>query len=78
MNNQENNLAGKQKDRMTYLLLALFFGCLGAHNFYSGHTGKGIAKLVMTALVFTAFISEIWAIIEMFTVKADANGVPFK
>ena len=90
MNNQENNQAREPKKHMTYLLLAFVLGSFGIHNFYSGHKGKGITKLVITLVSlavlgaitggFTSFaflISEIWSMIEMYTVKADANGVPF-
>ncbi len=35
------------KKRSTYIWLALFFGWLGVNDFYSGHTGRGIAKLLL-------------------------------
>jgi TM2 domain-containing membrane protein YozV len=35
------------KSRTTYILLALFLGGLGIHNFYSGHTKHGVIKLVL-------------------------------
>ncbi|MBR2723661.1 MAG: TM2 domain-containing protein [Lentisphaeria bacterium] len=66
------------KSRVTYVILGLLLGGLGIHNFYSGHIGKGIAKIVLTAFGITAVISGIWALIEICTVKADAKGVPFK
>ena len=68
----------QRKSRVTYIILALLLGGIGIHNFYSGHIGKGIAKIVFTAFGVTALISGIWALIEIFTVKADAKGVPFK
>lgn len=67
-----------QKSRFTYILLGLFFGCIGIHNFYSGHIGRGIAKIILTALTVTLFISALWTLIEICSVKADAKGVPFK
>ena len=67
-----------QKERLIYIILALFVGGFGIHNFYSGHIGKGIAKIILTLLVFTSFIAWIWCIVEICTVKEDANGVPFK
>ena len=66
------------KSRVTYVILGLLLGGLGIHNFYSGHIGKGIAKIVLTAFGITAVISGIWALIEICTVKADAKGIPFK
>ena len=70
--------SGNQKDRLTYILLGLFLGGIGVHNFYSGHAGRGIAKIIFTVLIIPAFISGIWTLIEICTVKADANGIPFK
>jgi hypothetical protein len=28
------------KSRGVYIILGLFFGCLGIHNFYAGHNGR--------------------------------------
>ena len=71
-----------QKDRLTYILLGLFLGGLGIHNFYAGESSKGVIKLLLTLLlgwlIVPIFIVGIWALIEICTVKADANGVPFK
>jgi TM2 domain-containing membrane protein YozV len=30
------------RTRLAYILLALFLGTLGIHNFYSGHTKHGV------------------------------------
>ena len=60
------------KSRTTYRLLALFCGGIGAHNFYSGHLGRGLAKIL---LCWTG-ISWLWALVEMFAVEKDANGNP--
>jgi TM2 domain-containing membrane protein YozV len=65
--------------RVLYVVLGLFFGCLGVHNFLAGYTRKGIIQLLITlcTFFFGAFFVAIWALIEIFTVKADADGVPF-
>ena len=60
------------KSRTTYRLLALFCGGIGAHNFYSGHLGRGLAKIL---LCWTG-ISWLWALVEIFAVEKDANGNP--
>jgi TM2 domain-containing membrane protein YozV len=39
-----------QKSRIIYTLLALFFGVLGAHRFYSGQTKTAIAMLSMSII----------------------------
>ncbi len=67
------------KSRLAYILLAVFLGALGIHNFYAGYTGKGIAQLLLTLLSagLLGFIVFIWVIVEICTVTEDANGVSF-
>jgi TM2 domain-containing membrane protein YozV len=67
------------KSRLAYILLALFLGTFGVHNFYAGYTGRGIAQLLLSLLSF-GFLSPIifiWAIIEICTVTKDKDGVNF-
>ena len=75
--------AAGAKQRMVYILLALFLGGLGIHNFCAGYTGKGVAQLLITLLlswwlVFPILGIWIWVIIEICTVTQDAQGVPFQ
>ena len=60
------------KDIVLYRVLAFFCGGIGAHNFYAGRLGRGLVQIL---LGWTG-ISWIWALVEMFTVKEDANGRP--
>lgn len=67
------------KQRLTYILLGLFLGGFGVHNFYAGYTSKGVAQLLITLLLGWIFglgilIVYIWVIIEICTVTVDANG----
>lgn len=67
------------KSRLAYILLGLFLGTLGIHNFFAGYTGRGIAQLLITLLTF-GFLSPlvfIWVLIEIITVTKDAQGVDF-
>jgi TM2 domain-containing membrane protein YozV len=66
------------KSRMAFILLGIFLGCFGVHNFYAGYTGKAIAQLCITILsVFIlSLVTAIWAIIEVITIDRDSNGVP--
>ena len=68
------------KSRLAYILLALFLGGLGVHNFYAGYTGRGVAQLLLTILLIWTIVVPlavwIWTIVEMVTVTHDAQGVP--
>jgi len=66
------------KSRTAYILLALFLGGLGIHNFYSGHNKHGFIKLgLLVACGLGLLVNPIWSIVEMITVKQDAQGVQF-
>ena len=66
------------KSRLIYILLAIFLGCLGIHNFYAGRIGSAVAQLLITLLCgFLSPITWIWAIIDIITVKTDGEGRPF-
>jgi TM2 domain-containing membrane protein YozV len=72
---------GNQRSRMTYILLGLFFGCLGIHNFYAGYTTRGVIQLVITLLlgwiIVGVVVTGLWSIVEICTVREDALGHPF-
>lgn len=38
------------KSRVAYILLGLFLGGLGIHDFYAGYSGKGFLKIVVSVL----------------------------
>lgn len=42
---------------IVYLVLALFLGGLGAHDFYVGKTGKGLIKLAFCWTGIPAFVA---------------------
>lgn len=53
------------KNWVTALLLCLFFGGMGAHRFYTGHTGTAILQLILTFSFFGFIISAPWAFIDL-------------
>lgn len=67
------------KSRVSYILLGLFLGGLGIHNFYAGYTGRGIAQLLLSLFLFWTVVVPIavciWVIIEVCTIDTDASGV---
>ena len=64
------------KSRFAYILLAVFTGIFGIHNFYAGYTGRAIMQLLITVLSVgcLAPLTWLWAIIEACVVKQDAKG----
>lgn len=71
-------IMGVNKSRVAYILLGLFLGGLGIHNFYAGYSGKGVAQLLLNIFFFWTIIVPIaigiWALIEVITVDHDAYG----
>lgn len=57
----DSEFAEKKKDRTVMVLLWLFFAGLGAHRFYLGDKGLGIAMLLLGWATFL-----IWPIIDIF------------
>ena len=68
-----------QKSQLIYVILALFFGPFGIHNFYAMRWGRGLIQLFIT--LFTGFlgilITSLWSIINIFTINSDGSGTPF-
>lgn len=68
------------KNHTVFVLLGIFLGQLGIHNFYAGYTKKAIIQLVISVVTcgYGCIISWIWAIIDICNVKVDSNNVPMK
>ncbi|HVO58678.1 MAG TPA: NINE protein [Dongiaceae bacterium] len=67
------------KARVIFVLLGIFLGAVGVHNFYAGYAKKGAIQLCISLLTcfYGAPISWIWAIIEICVVNRDADGTQF-
>ncbi|WP_263382370.1 NINE protein [Granulicella arctica] len=67
----------KPKSRVAFVLLAVFLGSFGAHNFYAGYTKKAVIQLCITLCTcfWASAIPWIWAIIEACTINVDDDGV---
>jgi len=72
------------KEKVLAGLLQLFVGCFGVGQFYTGHTGIGVAQLLITVLTlgFLAPVSMLWGLIDgilMLTGSvADKQGRPLR
>ena len=64
-------------NHILYVVLGLFFGCLGVHNFLAGYTRKAVVQLLISFTVIGLCVTTIWALVDICTVKEDADGVPF-
>jgi len=67
------------KKRTTYIVLGIFLGMFGAHNFYAGYTGRAVGQLCLSVLTvfYLAIVSWIWAIVEICVVDKDSTGIQF-
>ena len=63
----------KVVNKVAYVLLALFIGGFGIHNFYAGKTGQGVLFLLFFWTTIPAIIAFIQAIIAICQ-PSDANG----
>jgi TM2 domain-containing membrane protein YozV len=68
-----------RKSRVVFVLLAIFLGAFGGHNFYAGYVKKAVIQLCITILSCFAgsFVSWIWAIVEACVINQDDDGVAF-
>jgi TM2 domain-containing membrane protein YozV len=67
------------KSRIAFVLLGIFLGSLGVHNFYAGYIKRGILQAVISVctLGYAAVVAWIWAIAEVCTVDRDARNINF-
>lgn len=67
------------KSRLVAFLLVFFLGPVGAHRFYSGKIGSGIAQLILTLTFVGILVSGVWAFIDMIMIAAgkfkDEHGL---
>jgi len=74
-----NSIYVTRKSRVTFVLLAIFLGALGIHNFYAGYIKKAVVQCCLT--VFTCFYGSpivwIWAVVEACITSEDKDGIAF-
>ncbi|NLZ62279.1 MAG: TM2 domain-containing protein [Lentisphaerae bacterium] len=77
------------KSHIVFIILAIFLGALGIHNFYAGYSDRGKTELIVWAIVLVASIIScgilsilsivclIYVIVDIIYIKQDAAGRPF-
>ena len=78
MINQMKEMNNSDKSRLTYILIALFLGPWGIHNFYVGHSGRGIIQLILGLTLIGCCITVPWCILDMICTKRDGDGKKMK
>ncbi len=76
----------EQKSKRVAVLLCIFLGALGVHNFYLGYVKTGIAKLLVFILGFCLaagpILTAIWSLLELIQILSDAlpdaRGIPLR
>jgi TM2 domain-containing membrane protein YozV len=70
----------KRKSRVTYIILGLFFGYIGIHNFYAKRNNVGAVQLIFFMMFFWTLIVPfalfVWNVVEVLRVKVDGTGNP--
>ncbi len=73
--------------RLVFILLALFLGGFGVHNFVAGYTTRGLIQLCISGFFtlagcctfgiawFVIAAVHIWALVEIVTTTTDSDGV---
>lgn len=68
------------KSRALYVILGIFLGGFGIHNFYIGYSGRAITQLLITLLTAWLIVPIIflglWILLEIICVSKDSKGVP--
>lgn len=67
------------KSRAVYIILAVFLGGFGIHNFYIGRNRAGMFQLFITLflgwLIFPMIVIFIWVIKDILTITKDSRGI---
>lgn len=75
---QKQQVIKTAKSRGVYIILALFFGFFGIHNFYAGYNRTAVCQLLIVLLlgwiIIGFVITFIWILIDLFTTTHDAAG----
>lgn len=68
---QAKNKYTSPKKKRDVMLLSLFFGFTGAHDFYAGNKKNGIIKLLLLCSVVLSPIATIWNTFDLINIFTD-------
>lgn len=70
------------RSRVAYILLGVFLGVLGIHNFYAGRTYRGLGQLLTTLLagwmMLPLFGVWVWSLVDICALTTDGDGQKFQ
>ena len=70
-----------RKSRLVYVLLGIFLGTLGIHNFYVGRSNRAVGQLLTTVLAGWLFLPLIavliWVLVDVCAITTDGDGNKF-
>lgn len=76
-----SQVSNPPKSRVAYVLLGLFLGGLGIHNFYAGRPNRALGQLLTTLLVGWLVLPlvavAIWCLVDICAITTDGDGVRF-
>lgn len=75
------------KTRTVYIVLGVFLGAFGVHNFYAGYAVRGAIQLGLSLILLVYMLSSgiwyptlapwAWALVEICVVNQDSRGLQF-
>ena len=63
--NFETETKISRKRKIIAIILACFFGIVGAHDFYLGYTKRGIIKIILTITCIGIYVTGVWLFIDI-------------
>lgn len=74
VNDYEVHSNVSKKSRLIALLLGIFLGSLGVHNFYLGKIAKGVVQCVLTVFGYIVYVAAMFSFVAMTGFNADSAG----
>lgn len=65
---QAKNKHTSTRKKRDVIILALFLGFIGVHDFYTWNTKKGIIKLILSLSMILCPIATLWTLLDLFKI----------